>query len=272
MNRWERKQTGFTIVELLIVVVVIAILAAITIVAYNGIRQRATESSVQTALSQANKKILAYAALNGDVYPDSLADAGVTASKSAIFQYSSDNSGATKTYAITASDSPAGSYVYYMSSTQPVATAGIAPGHNLIVWDKTKTDSVPVDIASGGVFVDTAVFRNSISSIRLIPGATGKQLRGTPVTGAAGQSVTVSFWMLSDSSWNGTAGNSKIRFANVSDGSLLSVCGYAGVKTTWTFVTCSRTLTSTYPSVNVSVGNDASSGNIWLDDISLSVK
>ena len=34
------KSRGFTIVELLIVIVVIAILAAITVVAYNGIQNR----------------------------------------------------------------------------------------------------------------------------------------------------------------------------------------------------------------------------------------
>ena len=39
-----RKPTGFTIVELLIVIVVIAILAAITIVAYNGIQQRSRDA------------------------------------------------------------------------------------------------------------------------------------------------------------------------------------------------------------------------------------
>lgn len=39
-----RKQAGFTIVELLIVIVVIAILAAITIVAYNGIQQRSRDA------------------------------------------------------------------------------------------------------------------------------------------------------------------------------------------------------------------------------------
>lgn len=48
---WAKKdKSGFTIVELLIVVVVIAILAAITIVAYNGIQNRAKKSSAVCAL------------------------------------------------------------------------------------------------------------------------------------------------------------------------------------------------------------------------------
>lgn len=42
---WARnKQAGFTIVELLIVIVVIGILAAITIVAYNGIQDRGRDA------------------------------------------------------------------------------------------------------------------------------------------------------------------------------------------------------------------------------------
>jgi prepilin-type N-terminal cleavage/methylation domain-containing protein len=46
------RQKGFTIVELLIVIVVIGILAAITIVAYNGVQQRATASATQSDLAQ----------------------------------------------------------------------------------------------------------------------------------------------------------------------------------------------------------------------------
>ena len=42
----DTNKSGFTIVELLIVIVVIAILAAISIVAYNGIQQRATNNSI----------------------------------------------------------------------------------------------------------------------------------------------------------------------------------------------------------------------------------
>jgi prepilin-type N-terminal cleavage/methylation domain-containing protein len=49
MNR-HRKQLGFTIVELLIVIVVIGILAAITVVAYNGIQDRAQRAKITSDL------------------------------------------------------------------------------------------------------------------------------------------------------------------------------------------------------------------------------
>jgi type IV pilus assembly protein PilA len=43
-----KKDRGFTIVELLIVIVVIAILAAITIVAYNGVQNKAKDANNRT--------------------------------------------------------------------------------------------------------------------------------------------------------------------------------------------------------------------------------
>jgi len=48
---------GFTIVELLVVIVVIGILAAITIVAYTGISQRAKEASLKSDLDNSSKLI-----------------------------------------------------------------------------------------------------------------------------------------------------------------------------------------------------------------------
>ena len=51
---------AFTIVELLIVIVVIAILAAITIVAYNGIQRRAHDTSVQSDISNISHRIKLY--------------------------------------------------------------------------------------------------------------------------------------------------------------------------------------------------------------------
>lgn len=53
-----KTNKGFTIVELLIVVVVIAILAAITIVAYNGIQNRAQAARADSDIATYNKAIL----------------------------------------------------------------------------------------------------------------------------------------------------------------------------------------------------------------------
>lgn len=70
---WTSKQTGFTIVELLIVIVVIGILAAITIVAYSGIQNRANDSVVASDLSTARKK-LELANIELGHYPQSLSE------------------------------------------------------------------------------------------------------------------------------------------------------------------------------------------------------
>lgn len=56
---------GFTIVELLIVIVVIAILATISVVAYSGIQERAQNSAVEQAASQALKLLTAYTSTKG---------------------------------------------------------------------------------------------------------------------------------------------------------------------------------------------------------------
>ncbi len=68
-----KRQSGFTIVELLIVIVVIGILAAITIVAYNGITSRANTSSSLTAADNVSKKSEAYNADQSTGYPATFA-------------------------------------------------------------------------------------------------------------------------------------------------------------------------------------------------------
>jgi prepilin-type N-terminal cleavage/methylation domain-containing protein len=64
-------KSGFTIVELLVVIVVIGILAAITIVSYAGISQRATVASLQSDLTNAAQQLKLYYTDHGS-YPTSL--------------------------------------------------------------------------------------------------------------------------------------------------------------------------------------------------------
>jgi prepilin-type N-terminal cleavage/methylation domain-containing protein len=63
------QRKGFTIVELLIVIVVIGILATITAVAYRNIQDRAQISKINQDLASANKLILVHKGLKG-YYPN----------------------------------------------------------------------------------------------------------------------------------------------------------------------------------------------------------
>lgn len=67
MRQQKQKNNGFTIVELLIVIIVIGILAAIVIVAYNGVTNRANDAAIQSDLQGLYKKIYAYDIQNGNI-------------------------------------------------------------------------------------------------------------------------------------------------------------------------------------------------------------
>lgn len=114
-------RSGFTIVELLIVIVVIAILATISIVAYRGIQERARASQATSALTQAKKKLELYKVDNSS-YPTTgnLASAGVT-DGATTYQYTSDGT----TYCLTAT---AGTVSYKTTNTDAPVQGGCA-GH-----------------------------------------------------------------------------------------------------------------------------------------------
>ena len=63
-----KNKKGFTIVELLIVIVVIGILATLVIVTFTGIQQKARNSQRQTDINAVDSHVEAYYAQSGN-YP-----------------------------------------------------------------------------------------------------------------------------------------------------------------------------------------------------------
>lgn len=98
---------GFTLVELMIVIAVIAILATIVYLSFNGVNQRAVASQLQSNLFQGGSKISAYNNESG-AYPSKLLDAGVQSTNdNTVYGYISTGSD----YCLAASNSGQSFYI-----------------------------------------------------------------------------------------------------------------------------------------------------------------
>lgn len=97
-----RRISGFTIVELLIVIVVVGILAAVTIVGYTGVQGQARQAAAKSDVVNAAKSIEAHALARG-AYPTSITACPPTDTRLCLLQ----NSGATVRYSVI----PASTYV-----------------------------------------------------------------------------------------------------------------------------------------------------------------
>ncbi len=118
-------QKGFTIVELLVVIVVIGILAAITIVSYAGINQRASVASVKSDLTN-SANILKMDQVVGNGYPAAMGDInsgkGLIASLGNNFtDYQVDSTVTPQAFCLTVTNS---SNISYRITNDSVATLG----------------------------------------------------------------------------------------------------------------------------------------------------
>ena len=122
MHKHNRLQ-AFTIVELLIVIVVIAILASISIVSYTGIQERASATVLQSDLRNAATQLTLDYTYNG-TYPGNPEAAnenkGLTKSSGTTYSYTTDGT----SYCLAATSSRAGVSSYYISSANGTVTQG----------------------------------------------------------------------------------------------------------------------------------------------------
>jgi prepilin-type N-terminal cleavage/methylation domain-containing protein len=135
---------GFTIVELLVVIVVIGILAAITIVSYTGISQKATVTSLITDLDNASKQLKMDQVVKSN-FPTTLAAAnsgkGITASPGNTytdFQFRNANPQA---FCLTAENTNGTSYRITNDSSPSVGTCTVLTNGLILYLDAGKTTS-----------------------------------------------------------------------------------------------------------------------------------
>ena len=272
MNRGHRY-SGFTIVELAVVIVVVGILMAITAVTYSGIQDNARESAVKEMTKRANDEIRLFASdpLNRGLYPETLDEIDIRDTEEFAYQYTVDNTTSPKTYGVTVSYGLGSDIKYYGSNESVYINEGAAPGHNWIVWDDSNDETVPLLMNSKTV-IDRNEAYSGEASIRIdSTGLDPAYLRYRPVPGVAGQVMTVTMQIKTTSDWNGTSGNSKIRISQYSAVTFRANCGYGGVKADWTLITCNYTL-PVDQEIQVTVANDGTVGSIWIDDLTLSFK
>lgn len=115
----NRRVTGFTIVELLIVIIVIGVLATLVLVAYSGVTNQAKVASLTADLTQASKQLAIdqSKSLTATSFPTTLALAnngnGITANSGNTFSYSPSPSSNPTSYCL--SDST-GAITYYITN------------------------------------------------------------------------------------------------------------------------------------------------------------
>lgn len=148
-TKLTNQERGFTIVELLIVVVVIAILAAITIVSYNGITNRANSSSAKSVAATVQKKIELYNTDKGN-YPIAASDL-TTANQS--YTLSSSSFGSSDPTPST--DATKGTkYVKVQACKSDTAALSVTnvTGARISYYDYEKTASqvTPIDVGTCG--------------------------------------------------------------------------------------------------------------------------
>ena len=134
LNKIKSKElnSGFTIVELLVVIVVIGILAAITVVSYTGITNKANTAAAKQNASSVAAAADAYFAENNGVYPasGSLSSGTVKLPSSIVISTVAPVGTAPASISYNLTSSPTGYCIQYWdsSATTPIkatfATAG----------------------------------------------------------------------------------------------------------------------------------------------------
>ena len=205
-SRRHPHRHGFTIVELLIVIVIIGILAAITIVSFNGVSQRATAASLSSDLTNAAKQLKIDQVTLGQ-FPATLAaansGAGVKTSNGAVFQYTF-SAALPQAFCITATK---GTVSYYIDQSG-TATSGTCPGYVVGGGGPANTfTSITWSLQASPGTTTWSALASSADGVKLVAGASNGTLYTSADSGVTWTQRTIAgthSWSIIASSSDGT--------------------------------------------------------------------
>ena len=222
---------GFTIVELLIVIVVIGILAAITVVAYTGIQSMATSATLKSNLTQDAKK-LDIAKINSpaSLYPATLAEADLPDTTGLTYTAST---AAPATYCLTATSTGSTPTSVHIG-TGGTPTEGPCPGHPGTQVPDLNCPTGYITIPGSSLF-GTNAFCAMKYEAKNVSGVATSQASGTPwVSISQTNAITTSSaacdgcHLISEAEWLTIAQNVLSVASNWSGGSVGSGYSYSG--------------------------------------------
>jgi len=223
----KHNSFGFTIVELLVVIVVIGILAAITIVSYTGISQKAVASALQSDLSNTSKQLKLFQITNSN-YPDSISTSCSTstttilctkASPNTTYQYIVNNTANPQVFNLTATNTINNTSYTVTSSTQPTLgsyqTSGIVTDGLVLNLDTGNTNSYPApfngtawtDLSSNnnhGTLMNDAGYSSSSGGVLTFDGVNDYVIIADATSLKPTNQISYSFWVkpTTFSGWN----------------------------------------------------------------------
>lgn len=195
------SQKGFTIVELLIVIVVIGILAAITIVSFNGVTNKAKVASLQNDTDSAIKSLetYKYTTSTSQLYPATTATSGLKPSGSNVLTYTPYNN--QNGYCVQYTN---GTASYYAVAGGSAKTGTCTTTTNFIANPDFELNTAGwLGAGNSSVALSTQQAHSGTTSLKVIP-ATDSQYTGAgffTATGAPnGSQYTFSAWVYSTTS------------------------------------------------------------------------
>lgn len=123
-SRFIDRQSAFTIVELLIVIVVIAILATLTIVGYTGIQDNARKANLKGSLTQYSKSLEIYKLDNTDTYPPNLSTINLASNTNTTLSYTPVNTANPPAYCLQATSTTNTDLIYHINASNPTPGEG----------------------------------------------------------------------------------------------------------------------------------------------------